>query len=202
MMNETTQTIVYQLQPLCDDLHVKMKREKDLQGKTNRGIADRTGVPLSTTAKFFSGSISSPGVLPVAAFSIDLGLSLDEMLGIAPTTGSEKLGQLETQLERANSELDLLRHHNEVLESGLSDRKPVIFGLTTVCLLLAVALIGYLTMDISNLNFGFFTHEGVSVVGIAVVALLLASIGVGVSRFIQAIKKKNLSKDRQRGNHN
>lgn len=193
MKNEPTQTIVQQLQPLCDELHIKMKHEKDKQGKTNRGLSDRTGVPLSTTAKFFSGALSNPGVLPVAAFSIDLGLSLDGLMGIAPQADSEQIKRLEAQLDKAKSELELVKHHNELLESGIKDRKPVIFGLTIVCLLLTVSLMGYLTMDVSNLNFGFFTHEGVSVVGVAIVAALLASIGMLSVRFYRTRKKEKPS---------
>ena len=83
---------------------------------------------------------------------------------------------------------------NELLESGIKDRKPVIFGLTAVCLLLTVALMSYLTMDVSNLNFGFFTHEGVSVVGIIIVALPLVSAVVLAARFIKSRKGKKSDK--------
>lgn len=191
--------IVAQLQPLADTLHERMKQEKNKQGKTNQSISDRTGVPISTTAKFFSGALSNPGIVPVTAFAIDLGLSLDELMGLAPQSDSEQIGRLEAQLDRANSELELVRHHNELLESGIKDRKPVIFGLTVMCLLLTVSLMGYLTMDVSNLNFGFFTHEGISVAGIAIVVTLLGSVGVVAARFMLGIKKKRPSKNGQRG---
>lgn len=191
--------IITKLQPLADTLHERMKQEKNKQGKTNQSISERTGVPLSTTAKFFSGALSNPGIVPVTAFAIDLGLSLDDLMGLDPQSDSEQIRRLEAQLDKARSEVELLRHHNEILESGVKDRKSIIFGLTTVCLLLTVSLMGYLTMDVSNLNFGFFTHEGVSVAGIAIVAVLIASVGVAAARFLLGIKKKRPSKNGQRG---
>lgn len=191
--------IIIQLQPLADTLPERMKQEKNKQGKTNQSIADATGVPLSTTAKFFSGALSNPGIVPVTAFAIDLGLSLDELMGLAPKSDSEQIRRLEAQLDSTKRELELVRHHNELLESGIKDRKPIIFGLTVISLLLTVSLMGYLTMDVSNLNFGFFTHEGVSAFGIAIVAVLLASVGVVAARFILGLKKKRPSKNGQRG---
>lgn len=181
--------IITKLQPLADTLHERMKQEKNKQGKTNQSISDATGVPLSTTAKFFSGALSNPGIVPVTAFAIELGLSLDDLMGLTPQSDSEQIRHLEAQLDSTKRELELVRHHNELLESGIKERKPVIFGLTVVCLLLAVSLMGYLTMDVSNMNFGFFTHEGVSVVGISIVATLLASVGFVVTRFVKGRKK-------------
>lgn len=188
------QTIIQRIQPQCDSLHIKMRNQKDALHETNQSVADSTGIPLSNVGKFFSGALSSPGVFYTAAMCIHLGMSMDELFEIAPPENAEKIKHLESQLERANSDLELVRHHNELLESGIKDRKPVIFGLTAVCLLLTVALMSYLTMDVSNLNFGFFTHEGVSVVGIIIVALPLVSAVVLAARFIKSRKGKKSGK--------
>lgn len=184
------QPILEKIKPLCDSLHIKMRNQKDALHETNQSVSDGTGIPLSNVGKFFSGTLSNPSVFNTAAMCIHLGMSMDELFEIAPQDNTEKVKQLESQIERANSDLELVRHHNELLESGIKERKPVMFGLTVVCLLLAVALIGYLAVDVSNLNFGFFTHDGVSVVGIAIIALLLVSIGVLADRFIKSKTKK------------
>lgn len=184
------QTILQRIKPQCYSLHIKMRDQKDSLHETNQSVADSTGIPLSNVGKFFSGALANPSVFNTAAMCIHLGMSMDELFEIAPPDNAEKIKHLELQLERANSDLDLVKHHNELLESGIKDRKPVIFGLTAVCLLLTVALMSYLTMDVSNLNFGFFTHEGVSVIGIIIIALPLVSAVVLAARFIKGKKEK------------
>lgn len=189
------QTIIQRIQPQCDSLHIKMRNQKDALHETNQSVADNTGIPLSNVGKFFSGALTSPSVFYTAAMCIHLGMSLDELFEIAQPENAEKIKHLESQLERANSDLELVRHHNAILEAGITDRKPVIFGLTAICLILAVALMGYLAMDVTNLNFGFFTHEGVSAVGVVIFAVLIGSVGVLVYRFIKTRKgKKNSDK--------
>lgn len=183
------QTIIQRIQPQCDSLHIKMRNQKDALHETNQSVADSTGIPISNVGKFFSGALSSPSVFYTAAMCIHLGMSMDELFEIAPPENAEKIKHLESQLERANSDLELIRHHNEILESGLKDRKPVMFGLTAICFVLVIALIGYLAMDVSNMNFGFFTHEGVSVIGVILVALPLVSACVLAARFIKSRKK-------------
>lgn len=184
------QTIIQRIQPQCDSLHIKMRNQKDTLHETNQSVADSTGIPISNVGKFFSGALSSPSVFYTAAMCIHLGMSMDELFEIAPPENVEKVRELEARLERANSDLELIKHHNELLESGLKDRKPVIFGLTAICFLLVVALMGYLAMDVTNLNFGFFTHDGVSAVGVVIAVVLVASVGVLAVRFIGNKTKK------------
>lgn len=183
------QTIIQRIQPQCDSLHIKMRNQKDTLHETNQSVADSTGIPISNVGKFFSGALSSPSVFYTAAMCIHLGMSMDELFEIAPPENAEKIKHLESQLERANSDLELVKHHNEILESGLKDRKPVMFGLTAICFVLVIALIGYLAMDVSNLNFGFFTHEGVSAVGIIIIALPFVAAVVLAAQFIKSRKK-------------
>lgn len=202
MKNDVEQTIIQQIQPQCDSLYEKIKHEKDIQGETNKSVARHTGVSDSTVRNFFAGSLTNPCIFDVAAMCIHLYLSLDALMGIEPQDNTEKIKHLESQLERATSDLELVRHHNEILESGIKDRKPVIFGLTAVCFILAVALIGYLAMDVSNLNFGFITHDGVSVVGVIIMAALVLCAGFLTVRFIESKTKKRTGiNDKNRSNN-
>ena len=156
------QTIIQQIQPQCDTLYKKMKHEKDIQGKTNRGMADRTGVPLSTTAKFFSGALTNPGIFGVTALCIDLGLSLDSLMGIAPekeNEGNSRIAALEAQVEQAKLKLEQTQMHNQYLIRGVKERTTVIYALTALCLFLAFAVLIYIIMDMNNLNFGFFRAD-------------------------------------------
>lgn len=184
------QPVLEKIKPLCESLHIKMRNQKDALHETNQSVADGTGIPLSNVGKFFSGTLSNPSVFNTAAMCIHLEMSMDELFEIAPPENVEKVRELEARLERANSDLELIKHHNELLESGLKDRKPVIFGLTAICFLLVVALMGYLAMDVTNLNFGFFTHDGVSAVGVVIAVVLVASVGVLAVRFIGSKTKK------------
>lgn len=195
MSSDKEQTIIQQIQPYCEALYRKMKHEKDVQGKTNRSVARHTGVSESSVANFFSGAASKPCVYDTAAICIHLGLSLDELMGIsAPSSIKDeniaRIEALETQLNHAKSELELVKHHSKYLETGLSERKPVIYGLTALCLLLAVSLVSYVAMDVSNGNFGFFTDNRISAFGIVIVIILLVSIGVLTAHFINGLKEK------------
>lgn len=197
-MNTTpTQTIIQQIQPQCDSLHINMKHEKDIQGKTNRELAECSGVPLSTTAKFFSGALSNPGVFSVAALCIALGLSLDILMGIkAETHGDvERIKELERLLERTEHDLKQSEILNGYLADGIKERRPLIYGLTTLCSVLAISLMAYLMMDIGNMNFGFFTHNGVSFFGIAVILILVAAGAFGIYTAIRSNRQKTKKDD-------
>lgn len=190
MTNATSQTIIQQIQPQCAELYKKLKHEKDIQGKTNKSVAKCTGVSISTVSNLFAGSATSPSVFDVSAICIHLGLSLDELMGIEPPAkepddGASRIAELEAQLDRANSGLELVKHHSEYLEANIAERKPIIYGLTALCLLLAIALFTYLVMDIGAGDFGFFRDDRISLFGIVMIAVLVTSFGVLASYIIR-----------------
>lgn len=198
-MNTTpTQTIIQQIQPQCDSLHINMKHEKDIQGKTNRELAERSGVPLSTTAKFFSGALSNPGIFSVAALCIALGLSLDVLMGVKPEThtkDAERIIELERLLDRTEHDLKQSEILNGYLADGIKERKPLIYGLTALCTLLTLSLMTYLMMDMGNGNFGFFTHNGVSFFGIAIIGVLVAAGAFAIYTIIRSNRQKTKKDD-------
>lgn len=195
------QTIIQQIQPQCDTLHTKMKHQKDIRHETNQSVADNTGIPISNIAKFFSGALTNPSVFYVAAISIFLGMSLDELLGIAPKTDraadKTRIAELEAKLERKNEELGLVKHHNEFLEAGIKERKENFFALTVLCSVLIIPLVIYLLIDISNSNFGFFQGNDVSVIGIIIAIVLAAAVCLLAVHVAKEIKsaRKNTEKD-------
>lgn len=194
MKNEPTQTIIQQIQPQCDNLYKKMKHEKDMQHKTNRGLAERTGIPISTTAKFFSGVLSNPGIFSVTAWCIDLSLSLDVLMGISRDNDSEcvaRIAELEVELASEKREIELLKNHNKQLEAGIAERKPIIYGLAGLCLLLTFAVLAYIVIDMRNLNFGFFRSDNFSG---GLIALTLG-IGILIVAARHIIKNKAKNKD-------
>lgn len=191
-MNYDNETIIQRIQPQCDTLHLKMKNEKDAQHKTNQSVADSTGVPKSTVAKFFSGTLSNPGVFGVSAICIELGMSLDNLMGITPEQSAEnpsRVMELELKLESSEAQVALLKEHSKVLEDGIKERKPLIYGLMGLCGTLFLVFIAYLMMDVSNMNFGFIRDEDhISPVLIVLVLLILSIAAWTAHRWF--IKKK------------
>ena len=193
MKNTPMQTIIQQIQPQCDTLHLKMKERKDECHKTNQNVADFTGIPISNVAKFFSGSLTNPSVFYTAAICIYLNISLDRLLGIAPETETDhyeaRIAELEAQLDRANSELELVKHHSKYLEDGIAERKRNYSSLSKLCWFMILPLVIYLSVDMLNSNFGFFTHDGVSGVGIAIIMTVILAVAILISHNLK--EKKN-----------
>lgn len=100
--------IIQQISTICDNLPAKMKKAKEEQHKTNQQIIDSTGLSESTVKKFFSGHLSGPSIYDVTAMAIDLGLSLDELMELAPPQEDQT-----AELERLRLEL---AHKEELLE--------------------------------------------------------------------------------------
>lgn len=195
-------TIIQQIQPQCDTLHIKMKDQKDAQHETNQSVADNTGVPISNIAKFFSGTLANPSVFYMAAICIFLGLSLDELLGITPAKVTDdkdaRIAELEAQLDHANRELELVKHHTKYLEDGLAERKSNFASLTTMCAILIIPLIIYLIVDISNSNFGFFRADSISALGPIIAIVVVVAIVLLTIHIIKERKNTHNKKDAEK----
>lgn len=220
MEKEEYKTIIQQIQPYCDELHLKMKDEKSAQRKTNQDIVDTTGLPFSTVSKFFSGMLSNPSVFGVSAICIDLGLSLDDLMGIAHTPpGADMTADLErlqkelehkdALLQKTEEEVELLRKQSQLMDRGIQQRdkqimetrrtwKPVIYCLCGLCIMLASVMMVYIVLDAQRPDVGLIRGvENTSIIvwiGVAAVivfALLLAHIVV--SRWFIKTKKDDES---------
>lgn len=192
------QTIIQRIQPQCDALPQRMKDAKNAQHKTNQSVADATGVPLSTVAKFFSGMLSNPGVFGVAAMCIDLELSLDNLMGITQEQPGEDMThvmELELKLQSAQAQVELLKKHSDVLEAGIRERKPLLLGLLILCGILFVVLLAYLVMDMGNLSFGFVQDESHIPTAIIVLLGAAAAIALGAVQVFSKYKTKPNKKD-------
>lgn len=200
MKKANAQTIIQQIQPQCDTLYLKMKDQKDAQHETNQSVADSTGVPISNIAKFFSGTLANPSVFYMAAICIFLGLSLDELLGITPAKATDdrdaRIAELETQLDHANRELELVKHHNKYLEEGIAERKANYNSLTTMCAILIIPLVVYLIVDISNTNLGFFRGDDISIVGLIIAIVIIVAVVLLTTHIIKEKRLKKHETDR------
>lgn len=195
-------TIIQQIQPQCDTLHIKMKDQKDAQRETNQSVADNTGIPISNIAKFFSGTLANPSVFYMAAICIFLGLSLDDLLGITPAKSTDdkdaRIAELETQLDHAQKELELVKHHSKYLEEGIAERKANYSSLTAMCGVLIVPLVIYLIIDISNSNFGFFRADSISALGPIIAIVVVVAIVLLTIHIIKERKNTHNKKDAEK----
>lgn len=190
------QTIIQQIQPNCNNLFKRVKDETKKQHKTHRDLVETTGIPKYTIAKFFSGRLSSPGVYDVAAICIDLGLSLDELMGIAPPPlpqedNALEIAELKGRLAKAEAEVKLLKERCKIYENGIAERKPIIYGLVGLCIFLSLVFVVYLFVDVSDSEHGFIRNHNISP---ALVILILAIVCTTLGMAHSIAKRKAIIK--------
>lgn len=191
------QTIIQQIQPQCDNLYKNIKDAAMTQHRTHRDIVEHTGVPRSTVAKFLSGALASPSVFYIAALCKYLNLSMDGLFDTEPQSEREagENADLQAKLNSAEQQIKHLNEKCGMLEAGIRERKPVIYGLAGLCIFLSVALCGYIALDISDMEHGFFTENGLSVMG-GVLCIFLVSVVLALLHFsAKAKRKKDNEKD-------
>lgn len=115
--------IIQQISTICDNLPAKMKKAKEDQHKTNQQIIDSTGISESTVKKFFSGHLTGPSIYDVTAIAIALGLSLDELMELAPPQEDQTAELERLRLELAHKE-ELLEEKDHAI-SRLLDRSRI-----------------------------------------------------------------------------
>ena len=168
------------------------------QHRTHREIVEHTGVPRSTVAKFLSGALASPSVFYIAALCKYLNLSMDGLFDTEPQSEREagENADLQAKLNSAEQQIKHLNEKCGMLEAGIRERKPVIYGLAGLCIFLSVALCGYIALDISDMEHGFFTENGLSVMG-GVLCIFLVSVVLALLHFAAKAKRK---KDNEKDN--
>lgn len=185
------QTIIQQIQPQCDNLYKNIKKAVNEQHKTHREIVEHTGIPRSFVAKFLSGALASPSVFYIAALCKYLNLSMDGLFYTEPQCEREAGENAELQA-KLNSAEQQIKHLNEkcgMLEAGIRERKPVIYGLAGLCIFLSVALCGYIALDISDRDHGLFVANRFPVIGCALCILIGAAV-FGFLYYIAYCKKQ------------
>lgn len=188
------QTIIQQIQPQCDNLYKNIKDAAMTQHRTHREIVEHTGVPRSTVAKFLSGALASPSVFYIAALCKYLNLSMDGLFDTEPQSEREvgENADLQAKLNSAEQQIKHLHEKCGMLQAGIKERKPVIYGLAGLCIFLSVALCGYIALDISDRKHGLFVSNRFPVIGCALCIL----IGAAVFGFLYYIAKSRRKEDK------
>lgn len=192
------QTIIQQIQPQCDNLYKNIKDAAMTQHRTHREIVERTGVPRSTVAKFLSGALASPSVFYIAALCKYLNLSMDGLFDTEPQSEREagENADLQAKLNSAEQQIKHLNEKCGMLQAGIRERKPVIYGLAGLCIFLSVALCGYIALDISDRDHGLFVANRFPVIGCAL-CIFLVSVVLALLHFAAKAKRK---KDNEKDN--
>ncbi len=106
-MNNIEDSIIVQIQEECNDFLPKMKDLKNQKGSTNQEIADKTGIPISHIAKFFSGNLSNPHLFVAVAVCKFFGVSLDEMFHLKEEENNDSVEKIKAENEHLKKELEL-----------------------------------------------------------------------------------------------
>lgn len=191
------QTIIQQIQPNCDSLYKTIKEAAKMQNKTHRDIVEHTGVPRSTIAKFLSGALSNPCVFYVAALCKYLNLSMDSLFDIAqpeePETGNT--AELQAKLDGAEKQVALLKERSKLLEAGIAERKPIIYGLAGMCVFLSLIFVVYLFIDVADTAHGLVRNNQISPALIVIIsAIVVTALVTGHSIAKQKAKIKRTDK--------
>lgn len=205
-------TICEQLQPVLDSLPDKLRAEKIRQGMTNQQLSDASGIPIATVNRILTGAVTNPGIFYAASLCAALGLSLDELLGIAhqPDGDSAKIEKMQETLDHKSELLgerqqavDLLRERSAMMEREIQTLnaqiaetrrtwKPLLYGLCGLCILLTVVWGVYVVLDAQQPEIGLIRSGAVSPIvwigAAGVVIMLIMLLHFTVSRLYRKIR--------------
>lgn len=122
----------------------KMQEMKDETKMTYQDIADKSGVPLSTVKRIFSGQTPDPGYTSVISIIEAMGGSDDDIK--QSNTAQPNNSVPRQSVERLCS----------VYEHSIADKNKLIKALLVIILAMMSVFIFLLVWDLCNPNIGFF----------------------------------------------
>lgn len=131
---------------------------------THQDISEKTNIPVSTIANFFSKASKAPSVYTVGPICAALGVSLDKYFGIIREEDPETISELEKRCRESELKLEhseeIIAMKDEAIDSlrkEIKKRRPVIWALLIIIALL-ILLFGmyFVCFDLRNQEFGIF----------------------------------------------
>lgn len=122
----------------------KMQEMKDETKMTYQDISDKSGVPLSTVKRIFSGQTPDPGYTSVISIIEAMGGSDDDIK--QSNTAQSNNSVPRQSVERLCS----------VYEHSIADKNKLIKALLVIILAMMSVFIFLLVWDLCNPNIGFF----------------------------------------------
>ena len=126
-------------------INAQLQEMKTKSGMSNKDIAEKSGISLSTVNRIMSGQTDIPNYQTICDLVIAMGGSLDELAGIEKVGGSQNGGSPEVYLAIIKDKDRIIAEKNAWLKR--------LFIVS--CVLMAV-IIGILIFDYTHPMIGFF----------------------------------------------
>ena len=172
-----------ELQPYFDSYLEKMRKAKNSSGLTLQELSDLSGVPYNNICDTNSGRTKQPLLFYEAAKCKALGLSLNAMCGLDEPQQSDfaqqqRIHELELKTVQQAGDVRRLTEVGIEKDKRLYSHRPILYALVAMCVILTMALIGYMIFDASITTAGLFKSAGTSVFAIVLIIVVLLSLVV------------------------
>lgn len=172
-----------ELQPYFDSYLEKMRKAKNSSGLTLQELSDLSGVPYNNICDTNSGRTKQPLLFYEAAKCKALGLSLNAMCGLGEPQQSDfaqqqRIHELELKTVQQAGDVRRLTEVGIEKDKRLYSHRPILYALVAMCVILTMALIGYMIFDASITTAGLFKSAGTSVFAIVLIIVVLLSLVV------------------------
>lgn len=178
-----------------DTLKELCREARDRQNITIQGLADETGISISTIGNFFATKSKAPNVYNAGAICAVLGVSLDRYFGITEMLPPEdqmaqlqhdhhnelEIARLEGSMEQMAKTIDYQRKKTRITQFA-------IYGLMLVCAIFLAVIVGYIFFDYRVPNQGLIQGGEASIFAWIVFLLLAVGIGIFTAVFIVALR--------------
>lgn len=166
---------INELLPTLDRFTENIRDAKFKRQLTIEKLVELTGLSVSTVTKIVTGKQTDPKISTAAAMCYTLGLSLDELCGLAPSAPpDEELQNRVHDLELKNA---CKSGQIKELRARIAATHPLVYSLCAICIALLVALIAYLLGDFQHENIGLIQSGVLSKAAWALVSLIAVALG-------------------------
>ena len=172
-----------ELQPYFDSYLEKMRKAKNSSGLTLQELSDLSGVPYNNICDTNSGRTKQPLLFYEAAKCKMLGLSLNALCGLDEPRMSDfaqqqRIHELELKNVQQAGDVRRLTEVNVEKDKRLYSHRPMLYALIAMCVILTMALIGYMIFDASVTTAGLFKSARTSTFAILLIIIVLLSLVV------------------------
>ena len=178
---------IQELAPFIGAYHGKIRNAKDHSGMTLEELSEKSGVSFSTVSRLYAGTQADPRLYNSAAICKALGLSLDELCGLAqPAESPEELTEQMHHVKIENAKLEATA---AAQSAQIRSTHTMCYVLALFCMLLSFSLIACLVADAQIRNAGLIRNGDLSVAAWVCIALIVGSALASAITFY-AIRKE------------
>lgn len=184
-----------------DEISQIIREAKQERNLTNQQLATAANVPQSFVNKLLAaGTTGSANAFYMASVCEVLGLSMDDLMGLPKPEDpgqEDAIAILQTEIDHRDALLAEKDKQIKMIQKGLQSRRTLIYSLTGLCILLAVALAAYVILDALNPQMGLIRENGTNI-GVYLIAVAI----IGVCLYIgHSMVKRRQKRLREEQNH-